>query len=386
MFRKNDVFTLEDLKSIAEEQGKIPCISLYMPAHKTGKDQMQDPIRFKNLVKKAIEYCQNQGIRRDDAKKILAPSQKLMENPLFWQHQSDGLAIFAAPNVFRYYRLPIKFSELTAVGCVFIFKPLFYYLSEYGRFYLLQLSKNRVKLYQGAIDAISELDCSGLPENLESALWYKDHERQLQMHHAGGPAEKSVFFHSHGVGRDDLKFRIKRYLRHVNKSLNGFIKDKNIPLVVASVDYFLPIYQEVNTYPKLINKAVSGNPDSVSETTLHKKAWEIAQEFYEAPRKAAIKNCADKLETESGSYIPKDIVKLAWQGKIAELFAPFGKQIWGKFNRGNGEAELHLKQEPDDIDILSLAVFFTYLHNGKVYIVKLEAMPAKTELAAVLRK
>lgn len=386
MPKHNDVFSLDDLKRLSKKQGQSPCVSLYMPTHKTGRELQENPLRFKNLVKKAAGYCQAQGIRANDTKTILDPHKKILENPLFWQKQSDGLAIFASPGIFECYRLPIKFAELVAVGPVFIFKPLFFYLSEYGKFYLLQLTKNRVKLYQGSIGSIAEIECPGLPRDMSSALWYKDYEKQLQLHHGNRSSESGAIFHGHGAGRDDLKLRIARYLRHIDKNLTKCVNDKNIPLVIASVEYFLPIWRQISAYPNIASQALSGNTENVREEKLREEAWKIAQDYYKSLKKKALKRCADLLETSRGTYIPKDIVKSAWEGKVAELFAPFGKQIWGKFNRQTGQIELHIKQEPDDIDILSLAVFFTYLRNGKVYVVDPSEMPRKNELAAILRK
>ncbi len=386
MPKHNDVFSLEDLKRLAKHQGQSPCVSLYMPAHKTGRELRQNPVRFKNLVKKAAEYCQAQGIRVDEAKDMLAPHKKLLENPLFWQKQSDGLAIFATPRIFEVFRLPIKFAELAAAGSAFIFKPLFFYLSEYGKFYLLQLTKNRVKLYQGSIESISEIECPELPQDLASALWYKDYEKQLQLHHGGKYKEGSTIFHGHGAGRDDLKIRIARYLRHVDKNLAKCIKDKNTPLVIASVDYFLPIWRQVSSYPNIMSQALPGNTENINEEKLREDGWKIAREYYGAAKAKAIEKCADVMKTPQGSYVPQDIIKLSWQGKVGELLAPFGKQIWGKFNRKTGNAELHIKQEPDDIDLLSLAVFFTFLHNGKVYVVNADEIPQKNKLVAILRK
>lgn len=386
MSSKNNIFLLDHLKELAKKQGAVPCISLYMPTHRSGRDAQEDPLRFKNLIKKAVKDCSEQGVGADEIKRILKPHEQLLEDPVFWQNQSDGLAVFAAPGVFEWFRLPIKFKELAAAGEVFIFKPLFFYLGEYGKFYLLQLTKNRVKLYQGSVDGIAEIDCLGLPKNLEEALWYKDYEKQLQSHSSGGQRGKALIFHGHGVGHDDLKFRIRRYLRHIDNGIIKCLRDRSIPLVVAGVEYFMPIFREVSKYPLIMEEILPGNTEKINEEDLRARAWKTVQKYYDRLKAEEIKKCADILETSKASYLPDYIVKKAWEGKVAEIFAPFGRQIWGKFDRNSGWSELHDRQKSGDIDILSLAVFFTYLHNGKVYVVDPEEMPLKKEIAAILRK
>ncbi|MBN1427762.1 MAG: hypothetical protein JXB07_05205, partial [Anaerolineae bacterium] len=88
-----DIITLEDLKSIAGAQSSW-CVSLFMPAHRRGRDTEQDTIRFKNLLGKAEERLQAKGLRSPDTQEILEPARSLLKDSPFWWHQSDGLAAF----------------------------------------------------------------------------------------------------------------------------------------------------------------------------------------------------------------------------------------------------------------------------------------------------
>jgi hypothetical protein len=113
-----------------------------------GTTTQQDPIRFKNLIRQAEELLVSSGLRGQDARDLLEPVKKL-DNSEFWQYQSDGLAIFISTNVFRYYCLPLNFEELVVVTDRFHFKPLLPLLTGDGKFYILALSQNDVRLLQG---------------------------------------------------------------------------------------------------------------------------------------------------------------------------------------------------------------------------------------------
>ena len=60
-----------------------------------------------------------------------------------------------------------------------------------------------------------------------------------------------------------------------------------MPLLLAGVEYLLPIYKEANTYPHLIDTVIKGNPDLLSADELHKSAWEIIRPLFQAAQEEA---------------------------------------------------------------------------------------------------
>ena len=178
-----DLLNRAELRALMDERD-VPCISLYLPTHRTGKEIKQDPIRFKNLLKQADERLRKNGLRRSEAEEILAPAQPFLDDDDFWQHQGDGLAVFISTKTFRYLRLPFEFSELVVVTDRFHVKPLLSLLSVDGRFYVLALSQNQVRLLQGTRQSVGEVNLDSAPKNLADALGTEERERQLQMHTA----------------------------------------------------------------------------------------------------------------------------------------------------------------------------------------------------------
>ncbi|HZA20219.1 MAG TPA: hypothetical protein VE889_05125, partial [Actinomycetota bacterium] len=109
-----EVVTQEDLREIlADRPG--PAVSIYQPTHR-GVDSEQDALRFKNLVNQAEDRLVEEGNRRAEACKLLEPVRSLLNNREFWRHQLDGLAVFSAPDFFRFYRLPFEVEELVFIG------------------------------------------------------------------------------------------------------------------------------------------------------------------------------------------------------------------------------------------------------------------------------
>ena len=62
-------------------------------------------------------------------------------------------------------------------------------------------------------------------------------------------------FHGHDIA-DDEKTNILRFFHSVNEGLNALIEDKTIPMILAGVDYLLPIYREASTYQNVLKDGV----------------------------------------------------------------------------------------------------------------------------------
>src|SRR3972149_1233976 len=109
-----DILTKAELEQLMRREQQW-CVSIYMPTHRTGAEPQQDPIRLKNLLGEAEKHLSDKGVGRRDIQKLLEPASKLLQESYFWQHQSDGLAIFLSSIRIRRYRLPLNFAELMVV-------------------------------------------------------------------------------------------------------------------------------------------------------------------------------------------------------------------------------------------------------------------------------
>jgi hypothetical protein len=233
-----NVLTLDELMALATESHS-PCISIYTPMERLGVETQQNSIRFKNLVQQVEEQLLTLGLRKQDASDLLQTLHQ-MDTYDFWQHQSEGLAIFLSSGQFRYYRLPIAFSELTVVTDRFHLKPLLQLLSGDGHFYTLALSQNQVRLFQGTRHSISEVELTDVPTSIAEALQYDDPEKSLQFHTGtsqSGGGDRSAMFHGQGAGNDDHKDNLLRYFQKVSDGIDLLLKKEQAPFILAGVDY-----------------------------------------------------------------------------------------------------------------------------------------------------
>ena len=380
VLRKNDLKRLMD-----KYEG--PCVSIFMPTHRGRAESQQDQIRFKNLFREAEKGLSQGGLRSPHVKDLLMPAQKLLTDAPFWQKQIDGLAVFVCQNLFHYFRFPYRFEELVVVADRFHLKPLLPLLSGDERFYILALSQNQVKLFQGTRFSISELNLEGIPESLADILNFDGPEKQLQLHTGtpGSNVGRGAIFHGHGAGTDDAKDNIMQYFRQIDKGLRQIVKDEQVPLVLAGVEYLFPIYREANTYPYLVDEGITGNPEGLSAKDLHEQAWSIVESSFQKAEKDAVEKYNKFAGTEKTSCDVRKIVSDSYHGRVDLLFVAIGIQHWGSFDAGNDMVHLHDKKQPGDADLLDFAAIQTFLQGGSVYAVKPHQIPDKAPLAAVFR-
>ncbi|MBC7234168.1 MAG: hypothetical protein H5T68_13105 [Chloroflexi bacterium] len=381
-----DLLTLDELKALVR-QNVGACASIFMPTHRAGAETRQDPIRFKNLLREAEEGLRALGLRSPQARGLLAPARGLLTDFAFWRHQSDGLALFVAVDLFRFYRLPLDFAELVVVGERCYVKPLLPLFMGDGHFFILALSQNQIRLLEGTRHSVDEIDLKGVPTSLVEALGHVDFEKQLQFHtqtQSPGTGERTAGFHGHDPA-DEAKGRVLRYFRQVNEGLGQVLRDERAPLVLAGVDYLLPLYKEANTYAHLLEGGITGNPEAFTPAELHGRAWEIVQPCFLEAKQAARAQYQELVGTGRTSTNVKEVVPAAYHGRVEVLFVALGIQQWGRFVPETNTVHLSAEPTPGDEDLLDFAAIQTILNSGTVYAVEPEKMPDGAPLAAIFR-
>jgi hypothetical protein len=380
-----------DLQELIEETGQW-CISLYMPTHPIGREQQQNPTRLRNLLTRAKKDLSEYGLRRPDIEELLRPAAELLLDPDFWQRQSEGLAVFLSNDFSRTYRLPAKFEELLIIANNFHIKPLLPLLSTEGKFYILAINLNGIRLFLATRDTINEIELTGMRTSIEEALWMDEPEKHLDLHITGSSTGRGkaggrpAIFHGQGVGEDD-KTNILRFFHYFDQDLSALLEDQSTLMIPAGVDYLLPLYREANTYNNLLEEALIGAPEKMPLKELHKRAWQLIEPIYRARQQLAIQQF-DELNGQQSDLVTSDLnkaVKAARFGQVGTLFVPLGIQKWGRYDPENNEVLQELEPTPENEDLLDVAAIHTILNSGQVYAVQPEELPGDGDLAAILR-
>jgi hypothetical protein len=364
-----------------------PCVSIYLPTHVTGEESKQDLPRLKSMLQRAEGILVEGWLRSPEAGRLLQAARGLLTDVSFWEGRSLGLGIFAAPEVFRAYRVPRSFEELVFVNRRFHIKPLLPLVSGRDRFFILALSQNHVRLFAASRHTIEQIAVDGLPTNMKEALDYTQADRGSQVHSAdrAGRGKQAGVFHGQGGQPDAHKEDLAQFFRLVDRAIQPVLRDTRSPLVLGGVEYLLPIYRQVSGYAQIAEPELLGNCDRLTPHELHRRAWPLIEPIVLQAREEAKQRYGQLADTPQASDNVPQVLKSANEGRIDTLFVDVGAHQWGRFDPETGCVEVHDRFEPNDDDLLDLAVVETLLHRGTVYAVELDQMPHRKPLAALFR-
>ncbi|MEA5504037.1 hypothetical protein VB735_13115 [Halotia wernerae UHCC 0503] len=386
------LFSIDELKTLVENPQK-PCVTLYTPMQKAGSEIRQNPIRFKNLIREAEKRLDEMGIRHTEVVDFLQPAMEL-DTGEFWEHQDHGLAIFISSQMFRYYRLPVAVQELVVVSDRFHLKPLLHLINNDGKFYVLALSQQDVKFFEGTRFGLNEVKVENMPQSLDESLMEDEIQKGVQ-HRTGtsrggsaNPAQQPGAFHGQGSpDRDKRQADILQFCHAIDKALYEQLRNEKAPLVLAGVEYLHPIYQEANTYQHLVKVGITRRPEVFQPQELQESAWQIVEPLFHESEKNAMKLYQQVAGEGTGkaSNDIKEIVSAAYCQRVDTLFVPVGQQIWGEFDPDTMTVDLHPEPQPNDKDMLDFAAIHALLNGGNVYAVEQEQMPDSISAAAIFR-
>jgi hypothetical protein len=381
-----DILTQQTLQELISHANGSH-LSILMPTHPAGKEKEQDPIRFKNLLKKAEETLKARGEKPAQIEALLEPARQLTQDPFFWERQSSGLALFSAAGMFRTYRLPLPFEETAAVADHFHLKPLLPYFANDGHFFILALSQNHIRLLEGTRHTVEEIDLELTHPKLAQAMRADAFFDTVQARSAGrGPTagEHITMFHGHDPS-DEEKKRILGWLHTVDDELGVFLKGQSSPLVLAGVDSIVRLYREACAYGQVVAQTIFGSPEEMRAEDLHQKAWPLVEPIFQREQQEALGKYGSLSGTDQAVAQVRPILEAARHGRVDTLFVSAGEKLWGQLDRQSETLHIHREPEPQDRDLLDWAAVETLIHGGAVHVLEASLMPEEALMAATLR-
>lgn len=140
-------------------------------------------------------------------------------------------------------------------------------------FYVLAISRNQVKLYECSRHAVKEVTTSNIPSNFEEVVGEKYIEKQQQQHYGAGAGD--IVYHGQVGSTHFKKDNMEKFLRKINEGVCQYLKNKNAPLILATVKRIHGMYLDINSYPGLVDSFIQGSPNRMSVEKLRSKGWQI---------------------------------------------------------------------------------------------------------------
>ncbi len=372
----------QSFNELADYRG-ANCVSIFLPTHRKGMEvnRREDEILLKNMLKDISDQLEASGFSKAEADNYLGPAYALLENTTFWNNLSDGLVLFIGDRFFKHYTLPIRFEKFTYLADHFYLRPLMPLYNGDGRFFLLALTQDEVRFFEGTRYSLKDLYVEDItPNRLEEVVGYDYEQKSLQFHSAQQGLGRAMF-HGRGEGKDEDKTEIRDYFKAINDGLMKMLREETAPLIVACVDYLFPIYREANTYPHLYQENISGSVERDNSVTLHEKAWRMLEPYFQKTRQEQVTLFNELMSTQRVASQVEDIVPAAVNGRIDTLFIQNQKDVYGMFNPTSQNIQWDNEKRSDNMSLLNLAAIKTFQQGGKVFLMEPEEMPLKNMLA-----
>jgi hypothetical protein len=380
------VLTKELFRELATYES-VCCISILIATHNTGVkvNEQYDPISFKNALQKVEKILKEKNTDATLIKSMLEPGYELLRNNDFWTQLSPGLAIFVADGYFKYIRMPQVPLEDIVVEDSFYVTPLIPLMVSKEYFYLLVISKKQTKLFKGDAFGMEYIPVEGLPDGLKEELGDTDVSTTVRTGGRGGTGGAN--FHGLGGGNNnDDKTYIANYLESVDDVIwKKILHNETAPLLIAGVEYLIPIYRSVSDYNNLWPDALTGSYEHEETSDLYKKTREKMEPYFQQRINKAVETFGNQSATQLTSSILDDVIPAAYYGRIACLFVQKGEHIWGIFDEMENKITYSNENNEASQDLVDNAVVKTLLNGGEVFLLEREGMPAESQLAAIFR-
>lgn len=385
-----DIITHAQLRRIVEA-GTSPCVSIYMPTHRQGRDTRQDPVHLKNLLREAEDrLVDGKGMRPTEARDMLEPARKLLDDLDFWQQNDQGLAIFIAKDFYANYKLPVEVDDLCHVNDRFEIKPLLPLLE--GRlFYVLAVSQNDARLLECTPHGCHLVK---LPEDValsraEAVPNEDEHQTHLQRH-AGGTTGAGAgiggAFHGEVADLSRSEHEDKMfYFRQLDDGVRRVMGDPDAPVVLAGVDSITPFYKQASKIKHIVDGCIEGNPEHVDNSRLHEQALEIVEPLFRHELSDLQEQFGNAYAHQKASNEVAEIVTAAASGRVGILFVSPRATYYGKFDEQNLAVLPADEADPEAEDMIDRATMHAIMTGAQVVVVEPEQVPGNRELGAIYR-
>jgi hypothetical protein len=352
-----------------------PAITIYVPTQRAG-DYEKSRIHLKNAIREAESNLEELDVTPPEQKELLKPLKALLEDTDFWAHQSDTLLLLRSEDVFEQYRLPIAVDNIVQVGESFYLHPTLPAVGGDYRFFILALSQNEVRFFEGHRYSVFPVKVNDLvPENKQEMLADLADSARLQHHSAGTSSDTNTIYHGQGSHKDLDDNTLEKFLRAVDDGLMEMLHDENPPLVIAGDEQVAARYRALSNYPNMWEKSIAGNPEKKDAVLLHEEAMTVLRPDIASELEEMKKKFSEALAGGEASFSTDEIVRAAGDGRINALFLVKGGQEWGHYDPTIRKVAHMEKPQAGATDLVEYAAMHTFLQGGKVFQVERSEMP-----------
>ena len=361
------------------------CVSIYMPTYRQSPQHQQNPIRFRNLSKIAIDQLRDaDNFAPEDVAAIKNELANLEANREFWSHRADGMAWLYRDGEIHCFDFQRPVPERVVVAESLHIKPLIRITQSAEQYHVLALTRHSAKLYTGTRDVLDEVENSHVYSTMQEALGDELTEPHLGAASYGGTDQ--TMFHGHG-GRDaEVDKDRDRYFRMVAEAVEKYWSNPTgIPLVLAALGEHHAPYHQVSSDRFLMDQGVHKDPASMSIDDLRTASWEVMQQYFDKRLNDDVERLGDAQANGKGSVVISDIAREANSGRVELLLLEEDALLPGQVDWQTGAITEYDLNRSDVDDVIDDVAELVIARGGTVRIVRSESLKNESKIGAIYR-
>ncbi len=383
---------LKDLKTLLATPG--PCLTVYMPLSTASTEGYNPNAKQNELHWKEILHTLDER-----ATQVGPAGRELLDSVADWKTvapdvagnprgQGRSVVVFRSADLLHVAFLDKEVTDTAVLGPHFHIRPLLSELVQDHSFYLLALSQKYTRLLHCTLHNSEEV-----PFPKEVKTDFDEWMNQVKPDHTAVNNGMTGGFQGSsgpnalapkGADQDAQNNYLSHYYKQVDKGVSNILKGKGEPLVLCGVQYEIPMYRDLNTYPHLVSEAVHGAPNGLKSGEMHARALEALEKAYVAKVDGALAEWNHKVGGGASSRL-KDVVTAAHDGRILTLLVSDSQHKTGVFDSATNSVKGKETGSSEDEDLMNDAAVQTILHAGNVLIAPHSKMPNGSALAAIFR-
>src|ERR1700694_3178661 len=386
-----DIPTLAEFKALAQIKGET-CVSLYLPTSPLVDNIRANRIAFRDLAREALAQLREAGA---DKRKIavfeerfdhlaglehdvqdedkIRKLQRAKPDPFdtFWRHQAHGLAVLSTSCLMRLFRPPTPPKPLAEVADRFHLPPLIRAMTSPHDIFVLALAEESVRLIRAFANFPPvRLQIPGLPRNAEEAT-------RRPSFHVRAPRRRLQ-------NLEGEKVLLHKYVRKVEQAVHGVLAGLSTPLVLAAEEPLASMFRSLNTYPRLADEMIEGNPDLTTDAELEDAAIPILDRLYSRELKAVITRY-DELKPRRATTGVSYAAHAATVGAIDQLLVDLDAVVPGLVSDIDGSVIYSASDDAETYSVVDEVARRAPYTGARVLGAKREELPDRAPLAAILR-
>jgi len=363
------------------EKGKRPVISIYVDTHIKKPDRLENPIRFKNLVKEVQASLKDKEFK--GFKDLFSLFKEMEEDALFWEGATESLAILGDEEECIVYKLPVNVKSLAIVSDSYYIKPILRSFQSYGHYHVLGLNRDSFILFEADRYGIQGIPVDQKDSTMEGVLGTEKTAPHLSVASIGG--DQSMY-HGHGGAKDERKVDQEKFFRHVDAFiLEQYSKTNKIPLILVGLDEHQGEFRKLSKNNYLIAEGIKIDVDSLDKKSLHEKVQAVMKELFKKELKERIDVFSEAHAKDLGSDDLIQIGRAIAEGKVATLYLEENTVHPGLFDPNLGSIVQGQIEDPRIGDVYDDMAEVVLSRGGEVLILENEKMPTERDIAAVYR-